>query len=308
MRRRATACAAVIALLLGAGAAAPAVADAPTQAPDIDVNAVVGHLEELQSVAEANGGNRAAGEPGYDASVDYVVEQLENAGYTVERQKCPDCTGQQENVIAQTDTADSEQVVMLGGHLDGVVSGAGINDNGSGSAALLEIALTLAEQNPELAKNVRFAWWAAEETGLEGSSYYVQELAPAEQDRIEVYLNFDMLGSPNAGYFVYEGEATAAGLFHESLAGAGVEAENIDLTGSSDHTAFERAGVPVGGLFTGAGSTKTAEQAEKWGGTAGEAFDSCYHRSCDDMGNIDETALDRMTDTAAFATWSLAAG
>lgn len=297
-----------MALLVGIGAAAPAVADAPTQAPDIDVSAVLGHLEEFQAVAEANGGNRAVGGPGYDASVDYVVGQLENAGYTVERQKCTDCTGQQENVIAETASADSDQVVMLGGHLDGVRSGAGINDNASGSAALLELALTLAEENPNLAKNVRFAWWTAEETGLEGSSYYVGELGQAELDRIDAYLNFDMLGSPNAGYFVYDDDPTVRDLFTENLANAGVQAETIELGGRSDHAAFAQAGIPVGGLFSGAEGVKSQAQAEKWGGTAGQSYDPCYHSGCDDLSNIDETALDRMSDAAAYATWNLATG
>lgn len=137
--------------------AAPAAA-ATAAVPDISVAAVRGHLDQLQNIAARNGGNRAAS-GGYAASVSYVEERLRSAGYTVTRQTCPTCAGRPQNLIADW-PGGGDQVVMLGAHLDSVQGGPGINDNGTGSAAILEVALTLARVRPTLARHVRFGWWA----------------------------------------------------------------------------------------------------------------------------------------------------
>jgi aminopeptidase S len=181
---------------------------------------------------------------------------------------------------------------MAGGHLDSVSVGPGINDNGSGSAALLEVALTIAHDGTNTGKHLRFGWWGAEELGLVGSTHYVSRLSDAEQSKIDAYLNFDMVGSPNAGYFVYSGSGQPSGspelenLLKDGFQAEGVETEPIDIGGRSDHAAFARAGVPIGGTFSGAEGTKSSSQANKWSGTAGQAFDRCYHRSCDTTNNI----------------------
>ncbi|WP_240501581.1 M28 family peptidase, partial [Streptomyces neyagawaensis] len=124
--------------------------------------------------------------------------------------------------------------------------------------------------------------------------------------RISGYLNFDMIGSPNPGYFVYDDDPTIEKTLKDYFAGIGVPTEiETEGDGRSDHAPFKSAGVPVGGLFTGASRTKTAAQATKWGGTSGQAFDRCYHSSCDTTSNINDTALDRNSDALAYAVWEL---
>jgi hypothetical protein len=110
------------------------------------------------------------------------------------------------NVFAESASGDDSNVVMAGAHLESVQDGAGINDNGSGSAAVLEVALKLAEENVMTANKVRFAWWGAEESGLLGSEHYVDSLTPAEREDIALYLNFDMIASPNYMFGVYDGD------------------------------------------------------------------------------------------------------
>ncbi|WP_199430830.1 M28 family metallopeptidase [Qaidamihabitans albus] len=220
------------------------------------------------------------------------------------------------NVIAETKTGRDDNVVMAGAHLDSVTEGAGINDNGTGSAALLETALQLGG-SPKVNNTVRFAWWGAEEFGLVGSTHYVNSLSFEQQLDIALYLNFDMIGSPNAGYFVYDGDdsdGVGAGegpygsaqieqRFVDYLENrAGVPTEGTDFTGRSDYGEFIEVGIPAGGLFTGAEVVKTEEQAAKWGGEAGISYDPCYHQACDNLGNVDRVALDRNSDAMAWVT------
>ncbi|MFI5612488.1 M28 family metallopeptidase [Amycolatopsis sp. NPDC051903] len=218
------------------------------------------------------------------------------------------------NVIAETKTGRKDNVVMLGSHLDSVPAGPGINDNGSGSAALLETALQLGSQ-PKVNNAVRFGFWSSEEFGLIGSTYYVDSLSFEQQLDLALYLNFDMIGSPNAGYFAYDGDdsdhvgagpgpygsAQIEKTFVDYLTGRGVPVEGTDFTGRSDYGEFIAAGIPAGGLDTGAEVLKTSGQAAKWGGTAGVAFDPCYHQACDNLGNVDRVALDRNSDGLAWA-------
>jgi Zn-dependent M28 family amino/carboxypeptidase len=76
--------------------------------------------------------------------------------------------------------------------------------------------------------------------------------------------------------------------------------------GRSDYGPFIEAGIPAGGLFTGAEDIKSAEEARLFGGTAGEAFDPCYHAACDDITNLNKTALDQMSDATTHATLAFA--
>ncbi|MGH4013627.1 MAG: M28 family metallopeptidase [Pseudonocardiaceae bacterium] len=418
---------------------------------DVDVDGVHRHLRALQRIADANGGSRAAGTPGYDASVDYVAGKLRTAGFDVStpefgyqaavvdaatldvggrqveidpmeftpstppggvtgplvvvpgdgceaadyagltatgavalirRGTCTFTQKQQvaadvgaiaaviannvpgpldgtlgdraaariptggisqadgdallgsggvstrvelrvhyvdrvtRNVIAQTRTGRTDNVVMAGAHLDSVEKGPGINDNGSGTAALLETARQLGG-NPKVHNAVRFAWWGAEELGLLGSKAYVAALAPEQQQDIALYLNFDMVGSPNAAYFVYDGDdSDAEGAGPGPFGSAQIEAafvdyltgrrhvpvEGTDFSGRSDYGPFIAVGIPSGGLFTGAEGIKTPEQAAKWGGSGGVAYDPCYHQACDTLGNVDRTALERNSDAVAWVT------
>ncbi|HVE96954.1 MAG TPA: M28 family metallopeptidase [Pseudonocardiaceae bacterium] len=268
------------------------------------------HLEVLQRIADENGGNRASPGPGYDASVDYVAGTLRDAGFEVSTPTFRVDGISVRNVIAQTRTGNPERVVMAGAHLDSVPEGPGINDNGSGVATLLEIAERLGG-SPAVGNAVRFAWWGSEETGFEGSTDYVDELSDDERDRIEFYLNLDMVASPNAGYLVQGGEgrrsrrfgpdvsAAVARVLVDQLATAGVTAETTEFEGDSDYVPFIEADIPSAGVLTGDSQEKTAEQAALWGGQAGEVFDPCYHTACDRLDNVDATALDRYTDAVA---------
>lgn len=408
--------------------------------------AVEGHARALQAIAEANGGNRAAGTPGYDASVEYVVELLREAGYEVTLQEfglpasagagaeleladpaviyarfrdfapmefsgtgeveapvrpvdfesstsgceaedfagfragdvalvlrgtCtfeqkatnaadagaaavlvansgePDRTeavrgtldepgtevpvfglssrvgedlalraaegevavrvsvapggGTTTNVIAESPGGDPEDTVVVGAHLDSTPTGPGINDNASGVGTALEIALQAAELDPDPDNRLRFIFWGGEELGLLGSQHYVDELSEEELDDIAVYLNLDMVGSPNHAHFFY-GDRETTGVLDAYFEAQEIPAEeNTDLTGRSDHGPFDEEGVPVGGLFSGAGELKTEEQEDLYGGEAEEPYDSCYHQSCDDLSNLDLEAVNDLSDAAAHA-------
>ncbi|MFD9102296.1 M28 family metallopeptidase [Streptomyces virginiae] len=288
-------------------AAPTAVAAAPTP-PDIPLANVKAHLSQLSTIAANNGGNRAHGRAGYKASVDYMKAKLDAAGFTTTLQTFTSSGATGYNLIADWPGGDPNSVLMAGSHLDSVTSGAGINDNGSGSAAVLETALAVSRAGLQPTKHLRFGWWGAEELGLIGSKYYVNNLPAAEKAKISGYLNFDMIGSPNPGYFVYDDDPTIEQTFKNYYAGLGIPTEiETEGDGRSDHAPFKSAGIPVGGLFSGADYTKTAAQAQKWGGTAGQSFDRCYHSSCDNTANINDTALDRNADAVAYAIWNLGA-
>ncbi|MGW5684229.1 M28 family peptidase [Nonomuraea sp. NPDC003754] len=270
--------------------------------PDIPVANLTAHLSQLQSI-----GPRPSPSTGYTSALTYIRGKLDAAGYATQVQNFTYGGRTHQNLIADWPGGPAGQVVMLGSHLDSVSAGPGVNDNGTGSSSLLELALTLAGRNPTLTKHVRFAWWGAEELGLRGSQYYVQTSGVSG---IEAYLNFDMTGSPNPGYFVYDDDAQLQRLFNDYYAGIGVQTE-IETAGDgrSDHAPFKDAGVRVGGVFTGAEAVKTTAQAAKWGGTAGQAFDRCYHSACDTYpANVSTTALDRNADAAAYVLWKLAVG
>lgn len=403
----------------------------------VTVDHVFGHLKALQAIADAHGGNRAAGLPGYDASAAYVASKLRDAGYTVElqpfafdfyRELSPalvkgshayqdartmrfsasgdvkarpqraglgctasdftgfvpgrialadrgTCTFEEKakaataagaralvvidpeatfdgdvghpqhlpvvavgpdtgeeigglarlrvmtrteseqrithNVIAQT--PGKGRVFMVGSHLDSRQEGPGINDNGSGSAAVLEVALRTARLHPR--RPVRFAWWGGEELGLLGSQHYVASLTPAERKQIRFYVNLDMIASPNYKFQIYDGDNSdglGGGPFPKGSAGVertlqqyfvghGLPYTGKAFDGRSDYGPFIAAGIAAGGLSTGAEQLKTEEEAEKFGGVAGEPLDGCYHQACDSLGNLDRRALE--VNSAALANF-----
>lgn len=263
-----------------------------------------------------------------------------------------------QNIIAETKGGDEEQVVMLGAHLDSVPEGPGINDNGSGTAGLLEYAVTLADLNAPVKNKVRFAWWAAEEAGLVGSEYYTNDLfaplrAQAEQEilkelglddpsqltpeqldlvdaryyelnKVKLYLNFDMIGSPNYIFGVMDGDLSDTkdspdnaytGDFEPPYGTSDIEStfnrffSNKShstvpqaLSKRSDYAGFADWGVAFGGLFTGAENVKSAEEVEQFGGEIDVAYDKCYHQACDDLNNISQTALYVNTQSLAYVT------
>ncbi|WP_327086004.1 M28 family peptidase [Nonomuraea sp. NBC_01738] len=283
----------------------------PTDPPDIALANVKAHLTQLQTIATNNGGNRRSTGPGYTASVSYLEQKLQAAGFTTVRQTCGStCTGGAgPNLIADWPGGDANQVIMSGAHLDSVSAGPGINDNGSGSASLLEVALTLAQKNPTMAKHVRFGWWSDEEQGLNGSEGYVASLNSTERAKIKTYLNYDMVGSPNGGYFINNITTAAAQQLKAFYDALGLQPEeNTEGANRSDDASFRNAGIATSGVAAGASATKTSAQATKWGGTAGQAYDRCYHASCDTTANINDTVLDRASDASAYAIWKLAVG
>jgi Zn-dependent M28 family amino/carboxypeptidase len=221
------------------------------------------------------------------------------------------------NVIAQTKTGSPQNVVMVGAHLDSVAQGPGINDNGSGVAAVLETAVQMGT-SPAVKNAVRFAFWGAEELGLVGSQKYVSSLDENALKDIALYLNFDMLASPNPGYFTYgdqsappkpdqpppqvpEGSAGIERTLVSYLTIAGRTAEETSFDGRSDYDPFNRAGIPTGGLFSGAEENKSAEQRRLWGGQADAPFDPNYHKPSDTLQHIDLTALGINGSGVAYA-------
>ncbi|MGC4854878.1 M28 family peptidase [Micromonospora sp. DT4] len=278
-------------------------------APDISVSNVQAHLTQLNSIASSNGGNRRAGSAGYTASLSYVKTRLQSAGYSVSEQYCSSCTYPSNNLIAEWPGGPADQVVMFGAHLDSVSAGPGINDNGTGSATLLENALVLAAENSTMTKKVRFAWWTDEEQGLNGSRFYVNSLNSTQRGYIKGYYNFDMVGSTNGGYFINRVSSTTAAPLKAYWDSLGLQPEeNVEGQGRSDDYYFQQAGIPTSGYAAGASARKTSSQAAKWGGTANAAYDSCYHRSCDTTANVSATVLNRAADGVAYALWQLAVG
>ncbi|SFF40890.1 M20/M25/M40 family metallo-hydrolase [Blastococcus tunisiensis] len=230
----------------------------------------------------------------------------------------PSETRVDQNVIAELPGRNPANVVMAGAHLDSVIEGPGINDNGTGSAAILETALMMARSHPE--NTIRFGWWAAEEQGLVGSAAYVEGLSPAERERIALYMNYDMVGSPNYVQTVYDanestfeapvevpaGSTAVEAVYESYYTMVGEPYDDSEFSGRSDYEAFIANGIPSSGLFTGAEGLKTEEQAAIWGGTAGEQFDPCYHLECDTLRNYDAHALDVNSDLIAFAMLTFA--
>ena len=221
-------------------------------------------------------------------------------------------------VLAETRTGNDGNVVMAGAHLDSVNAGPGINDNGSGSAALLEVAEQMARVDP--VNTVRFAWWGAQESGPVGSTRYLNKLTDEQRSSIALYLDVDVVASPNPVYFVHDGDdgddgddsdATGAGAgpsgseriektFEAFYDQRRLPVKGTDVSGRSDQRPFVVAGIPSGGLSTGAEGIKTPEEAALWGGTAGQAYDPCHHRACDTVDNIDLRALDVNSDAMGF--------
>ena len=286
----------------------------------VDPSSLTRHLEALQNAADTTGGNRADATAGYEASAAYVEEQLRAAGYEPRRQEFS--YGRRNpvetfNILADTGSS-SGGLLVLGAHLDSVEDGPGLNDNGSGVAAVLEVALRLAEKGAVSRERIRFAFWGGEEDGMHGSEHYVEQLSRNEAAAHVAYLNVDVVGSPNAVVFVYdgdgsdsrgdagpEGSGTIERVLQDILQAGGLQSLPFGFIEDSDYDAFVKAGIPTGGLFTGDGGTKSKAEARMFGGQAGEQYDECYHQACDTIQNVDMAMLERMTEALMSATVSL---
>jgi Zn-dependent M28 family amino/carboxypeptidase len=215
------------------------------------------------------------------------------------------------NLIAQTRTGRKDNVIMAGAELDAEDDEAGINESGTGSAALLEIALKLGGA-PRVNNAVRFTFFGGEWLQA-GSKAYLASLDFEAQLDVAMFLNIHMLGSRNAAYFVYDGDnntglgggpfgsAQIEKTFADYYAETGIPTEGTNFDGASNHYVFIGAGIPTGGVYAGAFKYKTAAQAAKWGGTADSAYDPCHQVACDNLGNVDRTVLDRDSKAVAFA-------
>ncbi|KUM81592.1 M20/M25/M40 family metallo-hydrolase [Streptomyces griseorubiginosus] len=260
--------------------------------PVVTAQRVMPYLKGFQSIADRNGGNRAHGTPGYRESVTYVRRVLDEAGYRTTLQPFSHDGATGYNVIADWPGGDTRKTVLVGAHLDSVLAGPGINDNGSGSAAVLATAVAVAKAHLSTERHLRFAWWGAEEGGLFGSAHYVNSLSPAERSSVHSYLNFDQAGSRNTTTWLVthdpagsEGAQEATEAFERYFAARSIPTFDIGDTGSDDQS-FAAAGIPVAGFTTG--------------------ISDCIHSACDDIHNVDPAVQTASTNAVLDVTWQLA--
>ncbi|GAA0481511.1 M28 family peptidase [Streptomyces sp. NPDC046215] len=215
------------------------------------------------------------------------------------------------NLIADTPTGRADNTVVMGAHIDSVDTTPGMNDNGAASAMLLETAVRMAPEWKHLKNRVRFAWWAAEEKGISGSQYYVDQLSAEQRKQTALYLNLEMIGSPNFARQVYNGRtSTGAGpagseriseLINGHFAARKLPTVGLELDGRSDHSPFIAAGIPAGGVNAGSDKLKSPEWAQLFGGKAGEMLDPCYHQACDTLANVNRTIFEQNGRAMAWA-------
>lgn len=272
-------------------AAAESRSTAAPAAPTVSEQEVMPHLRALQRIADRNGGNRAHGTKGYADSVAYVKRALDRAGFRTRLVPFTHAGATGDNLIADWPGGDPDHVVLTGAHLDSVKEGPGINDNGSGSAAVLAAALQIAASGTKPERHLRFAWWGAEEPGLIGSESYVSGLSGTERRRIDVYLNFDQAGSRNTRQWLVvhddeHGETEAQQAFEAWFAERSIPTFDIGV-GGSDHESFGKAGIPSSGFSTG--------------------ISDCIHEACDNLANVDPKTETTSANAIVGVLWKLAA-
>ncbi|GAA4607852.1 M28 family metallopeptidase [Actinoplanes octamycinicus] len=289
-----------------------AYADTPTRAvavapvapvavapPVISAEASMVHLRKLMSFAQASNNTRVIGSPGFTSTVSYIKQQLDALGWQTTVQNFTTGGRSAANVVAEWPYGDATHVVMAGAHSDSVAAGPGINDDGSGVAALLANAAAISQAGLRPQKRIRFGFWGAEEQGDVGSSYYVSHLASGESRKIDAYLNFDMIGNKPengraVGWSLYvEGQSNGLNApFKTYFAGQGITVNpSLDTDDRSDHAAFKRVGVKV----TGVSSVRSLS-----------ALGACYHRACDDLTDVSTSSMALGSNAIAAAVWSLA--
>ncbi|MGY3684642.1 M20/M25/M40 family metallo-hydrolase [Streptomyces sp. TE33382] len=277
-------CAALIAAP-AAAAAGPPEPKSP-HAPEVTADQVMPHLRALQSAADRTGGNRAHGTRGFQQSLTYVKGVLDRAGFRTSLRPFTHNGAPGYNLIADwPGGGDPDHVVLVGAHLDSVGAGPGMNDNGSGSAAVLATAVAMSRAGVAPKRHLRFAWWGAEEQGLIGSKDYVRKLSAAEREKTDVYLNFDMTGTRSVRqWLVVHDEPRATEAFEAYFAAVGLPTFDVGI-GGSDHESFGDAGIPVSGFSTGLGD--------------------CHHDACDRIGNVDPAVQTLSANAVLGVTWQL---
>ena len=161
---------------------------------------------------------------------------------------------------------------------------------------------------------MRFAWWGAEESGLIGSTYYVNNTPTTSSSGIELNLNFDMIGSPNFARFIYDGDGDAFGFDRASRFGSRRDVLRETSTPNAGSPASRRTS-PVVPTIRRSSTTafrpvdsspapkasRPPKQVALYGGIAGEQYDPCYHLACDTFDNISLEVLDQNSDAVAAA-------
>jgi len=319
---------------------------APALMDLVGKEAILQRMQGLQDIAfNIGNGTRVVGTKGFQASVDYVLEQLQkplaNHGWQATRQhfgmNMPHLSSTpvlQEleprhmphafnttNVIVDVPGGDKDNIIVMGAHLDSVAAGPGINDNGSGAMTIMEIAIQISKKYGKIPSSLpalRFCFWGGEEEGLLGSEHYVKDLTdnnPAGLQAIVLNLNFDMLASPNFVRGVYNGlsgpdavknaSAGISDMFIDHFKTVGKPWVFSDFNGRSDYGPFIEAGIPAGGLDSGAEGIKTDIERHMFGGMSKTAYDPCYHQACDTIDNCNHEALDSLAKGAASVLESM---
>ncbi|MEU6346452.1 M20/M25/M40 family metallo-hydrolase [Streptomyces sp. NPDC046977] len=255
--------------------------------PTISQSEVMAHLQVLQQIADRNGGNRGLGTKGDDESFGYVKKILDASGFVTHVEPFTYQGKRGHNLIADWPGGDARHIIMAGGHLDSVPEGPGINDNGSGSAALLSTAVAIAQSGLRTQRHLRFAWWDGEEPGLIGSAHYVDRLSPQARAAIDSYSNFDGTGSKNVEYrIVTSDDPETYAAYEKDFAQRGQPTFEVGGAGGSDDASFKSGGIPIGGFTTG--------------------ISDCIHEPCDDLSNVDPATETSSANTILDVTWALA--
>jgi Peptidase family M28/PA domain len=237
------------------------------------------------------------------------------------------------NVIAESKGGDKNHVVVVDAHLDAIF-GAGMLDNASGSATILEIAQQMKNVNP--LNKLRFIWFGGEELGLLGSTYYVNNLTPTQASHIGYDLDADVTATPNyvvgvldpAGPDLFGRTSTATfpnRVYKASTIARDHAINYFDSIGlnhelfspvGTDAISFNNIGIPASGLLTGQDCCKSQEEVDLFGGTVGNfegnlgTFDGgCVDNPflwCDNLSNNDPEVLTFMSKAFADMTVRMA--
>ncbi|MEU4214080.1 M20/M25/M40 family metallo-hydrolase [Actinoplanes sp. NPDC026623] len=284
----------------GAAYASPApVAPVAVAPPVITAAAPMAHLQKLMDFATASNNTRVIGSAGFTSTVSYIRTQLNALGWVTTVQNFTTGGKAAANVVAEWPYGDASHVIMAGAHSDSVKAGPGINDDGSGVAALLANAAAISRAKLVPQKRIRFGFWGAEEQGDIGSGYYVSHLASTDRAKIDAYLNFDMVGNKiengkPVGWSLYvEGQSNGLNApFKAYFAAKGITVNAaLDTDDRSDHAAFKNVGIKV----TGISSVRSLNE-----------LGACYHRACDNMTDVSQDSMVLASNAVANAVWTLA--